>query len=183
MTLGILSSDFGRSSSKRLPTKLLFPVTSPIQTVIAKLKSAWPSRRRAARKWKKSAANVLNIIFLVVFSALSLLSWNSYHSIVTLLNTIYASISPRSPMTSQPFLISRVLPGFYPYTYSTSNVVCLFVSRNSSWTCLRRPTPRSTGSSESTRWRTSTTGAREVVSMWSSRTRPARDHNFVAESK
>ena len=59
MTLGILSSDFGRSSSKRLPTKLLFPVTSPIQTVIAKLKSAWPSRRRAARKWKKSAANVL----------------------------------------------------------------------------------------------------------------------------
>ena len=58
MTLGIFSSDFGHSSSKRFPTKWLFPaVTSPIQTVIVKLKSAWPSRRRAARE---SAANVLN---------------------------------------------------------------------------------------------------------------------------
>ena len=57
MTLGIFSSDFGRSSSKRFPTKWLFPaVTSPIQTVIVKLLSAWPSRRRAARE---SAANVL----------------------------------------------------------------------------------------------------------------------------
>ena len=57
MTLGIFSSDFGHSSSKRFPTKWLFPaVTSPIQTVIVKLKSAWPSRRRAARE---SAANVL----------------------------------------------------------------------------------------------------------------------------
>ena len=57
MTLGIFSSDFGRSSSKRFPIKWLFPaVTSPIQTVIVKLKSAWPSRRRAARE---SAANVL----------------------------------------------------------------------------------------------------------------------------
>ena len=58
MTLGNFSSDFGRSSSERFPTKWLFPaVTSPIQTVNVKLESVWPSRRRAAHE---SAANVLN---------------------------------------------------------------------------------------------------------------------------
>ena len=59
MTLEIFSSDFGRSSIKRFPTKWLFPaVPSPIQTVNVTLKSAWPSRRRAARE---SAANVLKL--------------------------------------------------------------------------------------------------------------------------
>ena len=78
---GFFQVTLDAAQSKRFPTKWLFPaVTSPIQTVIVKLKSAWPSRRRAARE---SAANVLKKcvqLHIQVYHnrILSVVMWQTY---------------------------------------------------------------------------------------------------------